>query len=308
MTSDKVTTSVTLTKSWLGAAAVLLWACAPELSPPAWLVDSPRILAVVGDAPEVSPGAATTFRALAVDANGPLDLSDARWSLCATSLALTDSGSVSRKCLGDLASAGQGATAHVSMSSNACSLFGPLSSPGSQRPHAADSTGGYYQPVRFSLGGALAFAGERLLCPLAQASFQVALDYRESYLANSNPVIETFTAINVRDPSRSLDAVPAGAQLALSLQWTSASNQTFPVLDPVNLVLVPQTEAMRVSWFVTAGALEQAQSGPDASGVASANGWTAPKRAGPVYLWAVLRDSRGGASWISLQADVVEPE
>jgi hypothetical protein len=68
------------------------------------------------------------------------------------------------------------------------------------------------------------------------------------------------------------------------------------------------TEALSVSWYASDGEFD----GPRTSGLravgssgepGSENGWTAPRGAARVQLWAVVRDDRGGVAWLS--GDVV---
>ena len=288
----------------------LLAGCAPDLSPPAWLVTSPTVLAISAEPPEVQPGSAASFHPLAASPNGPLDLSTAAWALCTTPLALTEPGSIAPECLGDLPSAGQGDPVSISTSQDACSLFGSIgASTGSSttpRPRQPDATGGYYQPIRLELGSQTAFAQERLLCPLFQASLSVSLAYQADYQANKNPIISQLVLIDASGAQLDPNAIPESAAATLSLQWTADSNESFLVFDTASLRLVTQQEVMHVSWFTTAGTFSVATSGADASGVASSNAWTAPNAVGPVYLWAVIRDSRGGQSFIELDANVIE--
>ncbi len=70
--------------------------------------------------------------------------------------------------------------------------------------------------------------------------------------------------------------------------------------------LSPQREAMRVSWFATAGAFEHDVTGraADDPALTADNDWVAPTTAGPVHLWLVLRDSRGGVDFAEYELDV----
>jgi hypothetical protein len=278
---------------------LLLWsaACAPSLGSPEWLVDRPRLLAVRAEPPEVRPGERAIFRVLVASADGELDASAVVWSVCTAPLPLTESGAVSSACLGTLPASGRGDAASIATSPDACGRFGPIASPDVQRAREPDATGGYYQPIRVQYGEESAFALQRLRCPLAQASLQVAQDFDRRYLVNSNPAISSFTA------SRPLEGIPAGASVDLSLAWDAGSLERFPVLDPASLSLVDQQESMAVSWYATAGALDVARTG--STGTETANRWTAPRQAGRVYLWAVLRDSRGGIAWAATSAIVV---
>jgi hypothetical protein len=53
-----------------------------------------------------------------------------------------------------------------------------------------------------------------------------------------------------------------------------------------------------MSWFVTGGTFEHDRTGVAAgdSSTSTSNRWTAPSQPGPVNLWLVLRDSRGGVA------------
>ncbi|HYQ16268.1 MAG TPA: hypothetical protein VEQ58_10945 [Polyangiaceae bacterium] len=83
--------------------------------------------------------------------------------------------------------------------------------------------------------------------------------------------------------------------------------ETYIYFDPLARQLVDRREAMRLSWFAGAGTFDDDHTGrrEDESATFSDGFWTAPSSAGPVHLWVVLRDSRGGTSW---QSYVVEVE
>ena len=73
----------------------------------------------------------------------------------------------------------------------------------------------------------------------------------------------------------------------------------FPVFDIAARTLVDTREAMRVSWFTTAGEFVHDRTGrsSDDPELFTDNTWTvsAAQAAGPIYFWVVLRDSRGGS-------------
>ena len=58
-------------------------------------------------------------------------------------------------------------------------------------------------------------------------------------------------------------------------------------------------ESMRVSWFVTAGTLDNDRTGrsEDERELFTDNVWTAPADARTVHLFIVLRDARGGVAF-----------
>ena len=274
---------------------LLAMACAPDLGPPDFLVDRPRIIAIKATPAEVAPGASATWQVLAVGPSGPLDASAAVWGLCTTPLSLTESGTVATACEGDLPAIAQGKAPSIAVSQDSCSVFGPIISSATLRSRNPDATGGYYQPVQVRFSGNTAFAQERLLCPLAQATLALSLDFSSRYRANQNPVIAAFAV-----PA----TVSAGQQVSLTISWDASSVEVYPVFDAPNLRLVDTAEVMSVSWYATGGTL--AQDKTSAVALSSSNTWTAPA-SGTIFLWAVLHDSRGGLDFASAQAVVSGP-
>ncbi|HEY2030565.1 MAG TPA: hypothetical protein VGH20_15305 [Myxococcales bacterium] len=278
------------------ACLLVLAACAPDLGPPEYLVDRPRVIAVQASPAEVAPGQAATFRVLAVGPDGPLDASAAAWGLCTAPLPLTETGTVASACAGDLPVVARGSNPTLSTSPDACSLFGPIATSETHRARNPDATGGFYQPMRVQTEGATAFAQERLLCPLAQATLPVALDFQRRYTPNQNPTIERFAA------SIPLDAVPKGTHVELTVTVGTASMEVFPLFEPAPQALVDTSETLTVSWYATAGALLEAQT--TVEGVSAQNEWIAPSTGGRTFLWAVLHDSRGGVDMAQLAPQV----
>ncbi|HSS40206.1 MAG TPA: hypothetical protein VLT58_15670, partial [Polyangia bacterium] len=70
--------------------------------------------------------------------------------------------------------------------------------------------------------------------------------------------------------------------------------------------LLQQRESLRVSWYASAGSFVHDVSGraSDDPETYTQNQWTAPTTPGPVHLWAVLRDNRGGIDFASAEIDV----
>jgi len=85
-----------------------------------------------------------------------------------------------------------------------------------------------------------------------------------------------------------------------------AGAETFVYYDPLSRSLIDRREAMRVAWFAGAGSFGDDHTGrrEDELDTFSDGSWTAPDTAGPVHLWVVLRDSRGGVDWQSYVVDV----
>jgi hypothetical protein len=283
--------------------AFLLAGCAPDLGSSLSLVAAPRVLAVRGVPAEAAPGATVIWDALVASPDGsapPL-----AWSLCTHPKPLANANSVSDECLGAAPgpSLGSGTGVSGALPSDACELFGSELPPTTSttpdaRPHAPDATGGYYQPVRADLGDAITIELQRIRCRLVGASMAAALDYATRYHDNQNPTIAALDATLDGEPV-SLDAVPPSRTLTLTVSWPDAAAETFPVFDVESQTIVDHREAMRVSWFASDGAFSAERTGTDESDatLTSANEWTAPA-SGSVRLWVVLRDSRGGATWI----------
>jgi len=209
---------------------------------------------------------------------------------------------------------------------DACSLFGPITpnpKPGqpAARPADADVTGGYYQPVRMTWyedngDQQMAFTLERIICRLANAPSDVAGDFAMKYVPNNNPALADltldpdgaatplFTATQSAPPTPG--SVAAGQTVTLQADWPDGTAETFLVYDITTHTLVMQTEALRLAWFVTGGDLQFDATGRSETDpqTFTRNAWTAPPTPGPVHLWTVLRDSRGGIDFAEAEIDV----
>lgn len=264
------------------AIAVTCLSCAPELPRRASLVDEPRVIAVVAEPAESEPGTAVTYRAVVASPDGTIEDPALTWALCLTPKPPGESRSVNETCLGDgvVALPATGAGAEIETPEDACFLFGPDTPPGDARPRDPDATGGFYLPLRTTLGEELAFAHHRIHCNLADAPVDAALAYRESYRDNQNPVIDAFSAVT------------AGESVTLSLRWLPESRERFLVYDPLTRDLVTRDETLRASWYTTAGTLEHDTTTGE---LATENRYTAATT-GTAHLWVVLRDDRGGVA------------
>ena len=142
-------------------------------------------------------------------------------------------------------------------------------------------TGGFFEPVRATLpdsGDSLlrAFDLERIQCRLASAPIDIAGEFNNpydpatnpnGYSPNQNPALAQLTfavagsaaavlpPIVLGTPPQAAATVPLGAQVTFEASWTAEVAETFPVYDIRTVTLSPQREAMRVSWFATAGEL-----------------------------------------------------
>lgn len=297
----------------VAVAAVAAVGCRPDLGAPLSRVSAPRLAAVRFEPPEAPPGATVTATPFVVSPAGatmpPLD-----WSLCLVPKPTTVNDVVDPACLqpgGTTPLSTTAAPLTLTLPSSACRLFGSDTPPvvagqPPAQPRAPDVTGGYYQPVRADLDGAATIALERIRCALAGASFDVATAYAAAYVSNQNPSLTALVAYDGAGAPVALDAIAAGSTVTLAVGWTEGSPESFPVLDPVAQALVTHREAMTVSWLATDGDLAQANSGraEDDPALFTTTTWTAPSTLGPVHLFVVLRDSRGGVDFASYDATV----
>jgi hypothetical protein len=307
------------------ALALSSAACAPDLGAPISVIGGPRILAMRGTPAEAKEGAPVTYDLLAVDVNGTIAAPAATWTVCIAP----------RPPSPTFQAPVTAADPNDPMTIGACSIFGPLRPPldPNARPRDPDITGGFYEPVRATLpsptGGAplLGFDLERIQCRLANAPSDVANQFNNpydpamnpnGYTPNNNPLLAQLTwsaggaapsvlsPIAAGMPAPAAPVVAPGQHVSLAASWNADSVETFPVYSIQTASLTPQREAMRVSWFATAGELEHDVSGraSDDPAFTADNDWVAPTTAGPVHLWLVLRDSRGGVDFAEFELDV----
>ncbi len=82
--------------------------------------------------------------------------------------------------------------------------------------------------------------------------------------------------------------------------------ERYVVFDTASASLIDQREGISVSWFATGGTFDADATGRAGSETqtTSDNGWRSPAQPGPVDLWVVLRDDRGGVGWQTYALDV----
>jgi hypothetical protein len=289
------------------AVLLLLAGCKPDLGSPQSLVVEPRIIAVRQEPPEVAPGTAVMAEVFAVSPTGRVipPAEGALWALCTAPKPPAENNVVSHDCAtgSGLQPAGMGPVVSVTIPPTACALHGPDTPPTRPgepplRPRDADVTGGYYQPVsvRLPASGDQAFGLERLRCNLPGVSSEVAQEFSKRYVANRNP---TIAALSIDGKPAAAEATVApGARAGFALSWPPEAREPFPIFDLARRELVDHVEELTASWFVTAGSVEHDRTGrpetdPDTT---VTNVWTAPLTTGPVKLWVVLRDNRGGTA------------
>jgi hypothetical protein len=93
--------------------------------------------------------------------------------------------------------------------------------------------------------------------------------------------------------------------VSLAVNWPADSVENYPAWDVLQRVLVYHNEAMRVSWYATAGSFEHDITGrsESESETYAQNNWT-PDAPGLVHVWVVLHDSRGGTDFAAYDFNV----
>jgi hypothetical protein len=268
------------------ALCVLLVACDEGLDQRLAIIDEPRVLAVVGEPAEARPGELVTYHAVIASPDGPL-ASIPAWSYCLAPKPPTEDNAVPAACVRGEEIAELGAALEVTgtLPAEGCLRYGPDTPPGDFRPRDADPTGGYYQPIRAEVDGMLAFGLTRITCKLPSAPADLARRYDLEYVANQNPTLDPIA----------LGRAPANSDVTLTASWPEASAESYLHFDRLAQVLVDRREALRVSWFATAGALavDASAVGEDDPATSISTTWHTPGP-GTAHLWFVLRDSRGG--------------
>lgn len=282
----------------LGLALAALAGCEDALDQRLAIVDQPRFLAIASDPPEVLPGATATLTAVVGGPSGPLADAPA-WSLCDAPKPPTVDNAVADGCVADqVTPLGDGASITVAIPSDACRTFGPDVASAGFRPRDPDPTGGYYQPIRAAVPSLdLAFGFTRITCNLANAPGDLAQQYKTTYVRNAQPVLLPLALDGTPADSAS---VAAGSDVTLSVGWPPDAVESYLYYDQASQTLTTRREAMRVSWFATAGSLavDASAVGEDDTATSVSTTWHTPP-AGPAWLWVVLRDSRGGLATAS---------
>jgi len=161
----------------------------------------------------------------------------------------------------------------------------------------------------------VSFHMQRILCGLANAKSADIRKYNETYKLNNNPVLTSLTVQTSDGSPSELPAtriagapipVASGKTLSLAANWSPDSVESYPAYDVVNLVLSQHWEAMRVAWYATGGSFEHDVTGRGESENTTTyaeNSWK-PDGPGPVHMWIVLNDIRGGTDFASYDIKV----
>lgn len=307
-------------RTWTITLAAATAACVPDLPDTTSLVDAPRVLATRIEPAETRPGQTISTTSLWAGPEGLATEAPIDWAFCTVRKTLTESGPVSASCLTESSDAllpmGTGTTVTATLPTNGCRQFGPDRpdpEPGepTARPTDPDGTGGYYQPIRVLADGTVSLAQARILCSLPDATREQSVQYANEYIPNAHPRIasaslEGTELVAIESEPDAVATVRASSVSTLSVAWPSCDgppcdgSEPYLWFDPVARKLVTRREAMRVTWYATGGTFAASRTGRaenEANLVDTSNEWTAPSVAGTVYVWAVLRDDRGGAAW-----------
>jgi hypothetical protein len=296
--------------------------CKPEVGQAPSLITDYALLAVKGDPAEAKPDENVVYSFLLASPEGTVTDTTAGWDVCETPKPPAESNSVAGACNPPEPGAATGQTFAAPVLTKACMLFGPIAPPvatgqPSIRPRDPDSTGGYYLPVRvkfpdLATGSLTGFAFERISCNLANAATDLVAEYDKRYQPNNDPGIATTDVSRADGSSFNLDSgsptIAPGESVVFQATFADGSAETFPVLNQSGDALVDQTEDLYMSWFATSGSFEHDRTGVAGTQTATStsNAWRAPGTAMPVYLWLVLRDSRGGTAFRSYSIQVTQ--
>jgi hypothetical protein len=310
--------------SFLAALAVATGACSSNL-PPASLVDSVRILATSADAPYATPGESVTVKALAVD--GRADRSQAMRVSWLPAVCMNPQGDDYFSCYPSFASQFRPG---VDLSSSLVPGDQFVFTMPADAIRSAPARAGAADPYGIAFAFVIACAGHVEYVPVDsptttpfgcfddrhaslgpdQFVFAFTRVYAFADQRNANPVIDHLT----------FGGAPVDPAAGITLDHCTASDEkscpTTDVdavvpdssweLDPGSLDPSGGTghEGIWVDYYVTAGrfsndsaVLFDVHSGRVPG---TADGYAAPLSTGAQTLWAVVSDTRGGTSWVTI--------
>jgi hypothetical protein len=273
--------------------AALLFACGcnPGFKPYSLIRDL-SVLAVKADPPELGPRQSAHLQAVVVDPQGRT--LGREWDYCVVPASV--SLDADQACAvppvdggtpGWVTPIGTGDDATVTM---------PALPP--QALGLPDETDGLYLPVRL-----IVTTGDRALTTIYPLRFALIPP------PNHNPRIADV--LRLPDPVSGDEGGPladgtpvhAGAQVALRGTFADGSAETYLVFDTQTKMPTMRTEVLRASWFATHGSFSQEHTGTDQPDTVLQVDADAP--VGPLDVWLVLRDDRGGTDFLH-RALVVE--
>jgi hypothetical protein len=102
------------------------------------------------------------------------------------------------------------------------------------------------------------------------------------------------------------DSSPASCPDDCKTPHGCSGAEQYVYFNPQDRQLSDRREAIRVSWFASAGRFDHERTGISENEAQNAtdNPWTAPDASVDVWLWVVIRDDRGGTGWGSYRLHV----
>jgi len=209
------------------------------------------------------------------------------------------------------------------------------------RPVDPDTSGGFYQPIVAFLGEAVTLGAARLRCDLAGIPRAATVELNQRYRNNENPSIDELELVHADGSAEPLTdgddpvTVERGERVTVRVRWAECPSESecgdgicgaleeaanceadcatpkgctgaerFAFYDAESQSVVDRVEALFVSYLASGGTFDEERSDARPGESFSTNGWTAPREPGPVRLWGVLRDSRGGSGFVSASVEV----
>jgi hypothetical protein len=248
--------------------------------PPYSHIHSLSVLAMTADPPEVAIGASSTVSVTAFDPAGGAFTID--WAACTLAPPIGTGADVNPQCItattGDfLIPLGSGPSATVTMPSLQPTDLG-----------VPDDSDGFYLPVRAIVQA----SGAQVT-----AIYRLRLDLGDP--PNHNPnlvaILRGGDDMNgMGTPVNDGDVVHPGDAIQLAASLGPGSVEDYFVIDLASLMPVMRTETLRTSWFATQGTFSEEHTSVDRPDTTLTLDGNTP--AGPLDLWSVVRDERGGTS------------
>lgn len=280
----------------LPLAALALCACGPSFDPPE-LLASPRLLAVLGEPPELGPGEKTTLAALHFPPTGESTID---WAYCTKGTSINAATPTALDCVQNdtapyLFPIGTGETVDFTMPTLDETQLG-----------VPDYTLGVYLPIRVRLKTPektetgifrLRFHSPKIPLPKNQNPKLLGL-YQVPTDGSAPETGPTSQPLDEKTP------LPWDGKKPLKLRTALAegSQETYMTFegDLTNPTIKTATETIDFQWYADAGAWTPPTTGPERP---DTEFHLDPKKDPPpvgtkINLYVIARDERGGAAWL----------
>ncbi|MSP59660.1 MAG: hypothetical protein EXR72_04840 [Myxococcales bacterium] len=255
------------------------------------------VLAIKSEPAELAPGQTGRLTVVFADPAGAGREVALDWSYCALPPAPTEG--IAERCLTEaegshLVKIGAGETLPFTMPKVPTAPCGPIACPTTLG--FPDPTDGFYLSIRLD-----ARAGKDRIVAIFPLRYSLGLPaFLDPRLgANLNPKLgDLMAAVNdarVIAPLGDGEMLSAGDRVVLQPSLPR-SPETYLRLDPATMKAVEVEEALRLSWFATAGKFTSEHTGFDRPATELA--FEKTQAPGPVDLWVVARDDRGGVDFV----------